>query len=198
MIKSICVVYVDDNIQLQLSAYLQKLNDFQYDEMVFDANESYEQILDNDKIRHANIVIIDSRLFENCNVGEEKYTGEEIMIILNKIYPFIQVILISQNDDEDKLGIIPKYKSKPGDSISDSVAFYDRVLYPEIKKCVQKIGVISKIEEKLIESKHIDKYLIENVSNCIEGISAYDLLSKKDVDELIDSFKKMEFKINGL
>lgn len=47
----------------------------------FNSEEGYESLINNTEVRTANIIFIDSKLFENRNTNG-KFTGEEFKIIL--------------------------------------------------------------------------------------------------------------------
>ena len=91
MKEKINIVYVDDNHDTILGKYLDKEYsncDYVtiYEEVTFDTSAGYESLLQDTRVIHANIVIIDSRLFENSTVSGSKFTGEEFKLILKKFY----------------------------------------------------------------------------------------------------------------
>ena len=109
----IIITYIDDRHDEILSKYLDKEYknsnyEIIYEELLFKQSEGYESLINNPKVVQSNIIIIDSRLFENAKVGEAKFTGEEFKIILRKYYPFIEVIVITQNDADSDVKIIAK------------------------------------------------------------------------------------------
>ena len=129
------LLYIDDNIEPSISEYFAeklcktsingveiKIN---YEEFKFNKNNNYVDILNNDKIINANLIIIDSRLFENSKVGEEKLSGEEFKIMLKKLFPFKEVIVISQNEENLKeFQILRKFLSSHKDN--NSIEFYEK------------------------------------------------------------------------
>ena len=194
-INNVSLVYVDDNIQKQLSYYLSKKGFGEYNEIIFDNSLTYKDFLGFPTIKKANIIIIDSRLFENSIVGEEKCSGEELMLALRKVYPFVEVIVVSQNEDVDQIDILAKFHSERGTELKNAVDYYDKNLFPRIESAIRKIRIVKKIGDKISKSQYIDKYLVDNIKNSIDGIPEYDGLTKKDVDELILSFKELESKL---
>lgn len=198
MKEEINLLYIDDEIDTCLSEYLDKYKNSQYtinyEELKFDSHEGYENLIKNEKVSKANIIIIDSKLFENNTANCQKIFGEEIKLILRKYYPFIEVIVITQNKADSKLGIIAKYSSSRG-SIS-SLEYYKDSLEQHINKAIENILLYRHLEEKLKENTSLETVLKEKISNSILGISDYDELKKKDIDELIESFKELQGKLD--
>ena len=96
--ETIKLVYIDDTPDNDLSKYLDRYssNDYQFEssEIEFDPTQDYNSLLCNPEVQSANIIIIDSRLFENKTVTGGKFTGEEFKLVLKKFYPFIEFLLI--------------------------------------------------------------------------------------------------------
>mgnify|MGYP003293703866 CR=1 FL=1 len=194
--QKIKVLYIDDEIQPFLDEYLLDIfGDENYSSFTFDSSTSLEELIMNDDIRKTNLIIIDSKLFVNSNSKGNKFTGEEIKTIFNKIFPFIETIIVSQNDDEENLGIIKKYQSSRQESIESFKDYYDAHLKPKINLSMENLKFNRLILEKLKDNESIEKALIDNLINCIDGIYDYDNLKKSDVDELISIFKEIEKKI---
>ena len=103
------ILYIDDNPEPSLSKYLDKYKnsscDIEYSDIKFNPDEGYESLINNAEVKSANIIFIDSKLFENRTAIAGKFTGEEFKIILKKYFPFIEVIVITQND------ITPDYET---------------------------------------------------------------------------------------
>ena len=108
------LLYIDDDIDSQLSEYLDKdlKNALQSDivlnisEHEFKPAEGYKSLLENPQVATANIILIDSRLFENNSATDGKFSGEEFKIILKKQFPFIEVVVITQNGEDDSVKTI--------------------------------------------------------------------------------------------
>lgn len=100
------LLYIDDDIDSQLSEYLDKdLRNAIQDDVVLNISEhefkpveGYKSLLTNQEVSTANIILIDSRLFENSSANDGKFSGEEFKIILRKQFPFIEVIVITQTE----------------------------------------------------------------------------------------------------
>ena len=157
-------------------------------------------MLENQVIRDANIVFIDSRLFENRGVGSV-LSGEEFKLIIKKIFPYIEVIVISQKAIGEDFQTIAKYDltsymSDVDDIKKSAFDFYSREIIPLIKEKIQNVIEFRKILERIQNEKiGIDKYLIENIENSIKGTDEYDQLSSKDLDNVIKAFQSFVSKI---
>ena len=202
--ENINIVYVDDNPDIYLNLFLEsykgegiKIN---YSSIIFEQDDSYKTLLENQVIRDANIVFIDSRLFENRGVGGV-FSGEEFKLILKKTFPYIEVIVISQKAIGDGFQTIAKYDlsvnvSDVNDIRESAFDFYSHEIIPLIEKKIQNVIEYRKILERIQNEKiGIDKYLVENIENSIKGIDEYDQLSSKDLDKVIKAFQSFVSKI---
>ena len=122
MVKKYRLVYIDDEIEISLSHYLDKhLKDeldgtieLECEEIKFDPSLGYNSLINDIRVRRANIILIDSRLFEDRNASKGKFSGEEFKFIIKRTYPYIEVLVISQNKMDASLQIIPKYNCDCG------------------------------------------------------------------------------------
>lgn len=198
MKEIINIVYVDDNPDTILGKYLDKEysnSDYLtvYEEVPFDVNAGYESLLQNTKVIHANIIIIDSMLFENSTVSGSKYTGEEFKLILKKFYPFIEVIVITQNEPDSKLDVIPKYKHTTTNSGSE---YYAKTMPKFLDNAIHNISMFRILANKMEENESWEPVLKEKIISSLQGSNAYDELTKKDIDFLISAFKDIEVKLD--
>lgn len=196
--KEIRMVYIDDNLDISISKYLNKdyKNDkfkLIYEEVVFGNNDSYEDLIQNTKVNEANIILIDSKLFENNNAKSGKFSGEEFKMILKKVFPFIEVIVITQNDLKEEYGTIQKYKKCESETATE---FYNKDLRKYIDYSIKNICIYRNIADKLKLNNGIDKALIEKILNSLEGKEAYDELKKNDIDEIIKLFNELQENLN--
>ena len=202
--ENINIVYVDDSPDIYLNLFLEsykregiKIN---YSSIIFEQDYSYKTLLENPTIRDANIVFIDSRLFENRGVGGV-FSGEEFKLILKKTFPYIEVIVISQKAIGDDFQTIAKYDllgnvSDVDDIRKSAFDFYSHEIIPLIENKIQNVIEYRKILERIQnEEIGIDKYLVENIENSIKGIDEYDQLSSKDLDKVIEAFQSFVSKI---
>lgn len=192
--KEIKIVYIDDKPDPSLSRYLD--TEFSsdrfvkvYEEILFNPADGYESLIKNPVVQGANIIVIDSMLFENSGTVSGKFSGEEFKIILKKYYPFIEVIVITQNEPEASMGTIPKYSDSYTTSASE---YYGRVLPELIHNAYANIQRYFSIADKLSGNSALDKYLVEKVVSSLNGSSLYDELTKSDIDSLISAFQRIE------
>lgn len=195
MKEIINLVYIDDERDEAISAYLEDgyrndKYDVRYQEVEFDVQKGYEGLLDSPEVAAANVILIDSKLFENNNVEcKGKFSGEEFRMILRKIFPFIEVVVISQNGENRDYEIIPKYRSGSSET---SDKYYERVLKEKIDASIERVITFRNISKKLENNKEIEKFLVEKTMDSLNGINNYDGLTKDDIDNLIDAFKSLE------
>lgn len=197
MASTINIVYVDDRIDQALSRYLDSYaNDrgadgFKYYEIHFEVGQSYESLLRDERIRTASILLIDSALFENASATTGKFTGEEFRVILSKVYPYIEVIVISQNVLDVHNCVVAKCK---GERLYRKISdYYDKQLMPLLKEKHSKILETRTIIERLSYSS-IDKMLLEKIQNIAAGNTEYDELKVSDIDQLVQLFQSIEAK----
>ncbi|KAF5052921.1 hypothetical protein DSECCO2_403780 [anaerobic digester metagenome] len=193
------LVYIDDELDSNISRYLAKEYahvDFAilYNEVHFKNAEGYDTLISNPTVVEANIVLIDSKLFENDRADTGKFSGEEFKMILKKVFPFIEVIVITQNDLEVDYGTISKYR---GDPLETPHQYYAKKLKNELDKAIQNITIYRNIATKLKSNEGIDKVLIEKIISSLDGVSTYDELTTKDIDEIILAFKELQRDIDG-
>lgn len=192
--ERINLVYIDDDRDEAISAYLEddyRNNKYEvkYQEIEFEGNRGYEDLLDSPEVASANVILIDSRLFENDSIKcKGKFSGEEFRMLLRKVFPFIEVLVISQNGENRDFEIIPKYR---GGSSETSKEYYDRVLKNKIDESIDRVITFRNISKKLKDNKGIEKFLVEKAVDSLNGISDYEDLSKEDIDKLITAFQSM-------
>ena len=193
---TIKMIYIDDSPDISLSKYLDKfrsgLCQFDYSDIEFNSEEGYESLINNTEVRTANIIFIDSKLFENRNTNG-KFTGEEFKIILKKHLPFIEVIVITQNEVEEEYETIAKYESR-----SDKTAqeYYDSILPELIDHAVKNIFEYRKIASRMKENTIWEDVMIEKIENSLEGKDVYDELTKTDIDHIIGIFQELQEKVD--
>lgn len=199
--KEISIIYVDDNPDGYLEEYLDKTENFgnkeniKYDSVIFDSsNDNYLTLIENDKIKKSNILIIDSRLFENANVEENsKFTGEEFKVIFSTVNPYAAVIVISQNDNLEKYGTIEKYKSSK-DAYDDkspeeaSKEHYDNQLKQLITDNIKEIYFRRQILSYLKSDNSkafAGSTIVDKIDGLMSGVTDYNELTDKKINELI-------------
>ena len=190
------LVYIDDNIDNYLSSFLDNYqckdeeNQIQYAEKPFDTGSDYDSILNDPKIRTANIIVIDDRLFEDRTVEKGKFTGEEFKIVLKKYFPFIETVVITQNQADEQVGTISKYKPENLDQTPEE--FYQENLAEAIEAAIGSVMRYRRLNAKLHNNSNWEIVIQEKILNSIEGKGAFDELTKSDIDTIIDLFREMQ------
>jgi len=191
---NIKIIYIDDDIDTSLSKFLANKYGDSYDEQIFKCEEGYADLLKMETIKQSNVIIIDSKLFENNRVKDKKFTGEEFKIILRKIFPFVEVIVLTQNDDKEDVQTISKFKERHDGQSPDD--YYDEVLIPRIENSIKNVESFRLLAQRLSNNDNIDRVLVEKIKNSLDGVDIYDELDSKDIDELICSFEELKKVIN--
>lgn len=192
--KKINLVYIDDDRDEAISAYLEEdyrndKYDVEYREIEFEGEKGYESLLDSPEVAFANVILIDSSLFENDSIRfKGKFTGEEFRMILRKVFPFIEVVVIAQNGENKDFNIIPKYRSGSPETATE---YYERVLKDKINESIERVITFRNISRKLENNSGIEKFLVEKTVGSLNGLNDYENLSKGDVDRLIAAFQSI-------
>ena len=189
----ITMLYVDDKIDLYVSKYLNSYSndnvEYEYSELKFENKHSYEDLLENNEIQKADILFLDSMIFENGNVQDNKISGEELGLIIKKIFPFKEIIVITQYQDKMGYSTLKKYNSNT--YTCDAESFFRDNWGTEISDATEKIILNRNILKNISSKKYIEKYLFEKMENSINGVLDYDNLTKADIDNLINVFEEM-------
>lgn len=187
------MLYVDDKIDLYVSKYLNSYSndkaEYKYSELKFENKYSYEDLLENDEIQKADILFLDSMLFENGNVQDNKISGEELGLIIKKIFPFKEIIVITQYQDKMEYSTLKKYNSNT--YLCDVDSFFQDNWNKEIVNATQNIILNRNILKNISLKNYVEKLLFEKMENSINGVSNYDNLTKMDIDNLIKAFEEM-------
>jgi putative type II DNA methylase protein len=190
--KKVKLIYVDDKIDLYVSRYLLKNSDilnYDYEEITYNNEFTYENFLESEIVQKSDIIILDSMLFENNNSKNNKITGEELGVIIKKIFPFKEILIITQNQDKSEYCDLNKFNSKSYENNSDS--FFEKRWLPSLEKAIAKISLNQKIMKNIKMKDYMDTVLYEKIYNSICGISIYDELKESDINNLIKAFQEM-------
>ena len=186
--ENINVVYVDNSFDPLLERYLDNYcKDYQgasltYIEVPFDSSDGYMNLLSKDEIKHANIIFIDSFLFENDSVEGQKFTGEEMQLVIKKHFPYIETVLITQNELDDKIEHIRKYKS--GKDARPYDEYYKDIIPKVIEKSIRNVITYRESIKRFIDNPAWEEILKEKLSNSLEGNDEYSEMTKEDIDEV--------------
>lgn len=195
--ENVKLLYIDDNADAYISQYLYeeygcegvKIDYFQ---RPFEAEDTYESLLSDNDVHSADIIIIDSMLFENANLSNQKLTGEEFEIILKKVFPFKEVIVVTQNDIDEDYRVIKKFDTSVGENSKD---FFEKEWKPILDKAVERIKLCRKLLKRIEEKNYVEKYFFEEIQQSLQGESGYDKLTVSDVDRLIAAFEGLKREI---
>jgi len=189
----ITMLYVDDKIDLYVSKYLSSYSndkaEYKYSELKFENKYSYEDLLENNEIQKADILFLDSMLFENGNVQDSKISGEELGLIIKKFFPFKEIIVITQYQDKMEYSTLKKYNSNT--YLCDVNSFFQDNWNKEIVNATQNIILNRNILKNISLKNYVEKFLFEKMENSINGVSNYDNLTKMDIDNLIKAFEEV-------
>lgn len=203
MIDKISILYIDDNIDVGISNYL--LNDYskkaytdgdrsivkEYREIQFNNAEGYRSLLDNTCVRGSNVILVDDRLFQERD-SAGKFSGTQFKALLRKLFPFIEVVIISQFGGGSQDRIIPKFSVADGEC---SNLHYKRVLEPELDKAIEEVIEFNRLTEELFTSRDVEELLIEKVRSSLQGDNSYGELTGDDVDNLVAVFNELKASI---
>lgn len=193
------LVYIDDNPETALSRYLDeefKSDNYEINcsEIIFKPEEGYESLLSDQRVCSANIILIDSWLFENRTAANAKFTGEEFKLILKKLFPFIEVIVITQNGTDSNIRKIAKYDKSLAESASE---YYASKLPKIINQAVSDIQQYRLLAYLVKKNDTWEDVLKDEVIATLKGSNTYDKLTKDDIDRLISAFKEIQENLNG-
>ncbi|MCT0077374.1 hypothetical protein [Lactococcus lactis] len=190
MKKEISIVYIDDKLDNLLSRYIDEFSDsdfeFRSTEIRFtDKYKNFELLLEENALKTSDIVIIDSKLFEDREVTE-KFSGEEFKLIYTTGHPYSKIFVITQNEGLEKFGTIKKYDTRAMGS-KTATEYYDEVLGEKIKEASNEILQKRRILEKLKGNSEFygDSLVVDKIDELMEGSSSYKDLTDDKIDELI-------------
>lgn len=196
--ENLKIIYIDDYPETSLSKYLDKYKNSSCNveslDIKFNPDAGYESLISNPDVKSANIIFIDSKLFENRTAIAGKFTGEEFKIILKKYFPFIEVIVITQNEIAPDYETISKYDPKCGKT---PVEYYDEKLPPILDQCIRNIFEVRKITSELQKNTSWEKVMVEKIVNSVNGQGKFDEFTKNDIDDVIKMFQELQTKVEG-
>ncbi|AVQ29488.1 hypothetical protein C4N20_15765 [Fusobacterium ulcerans] len=196
------IAYVDDIIERAISGFLDEYDynikpvEIRSYEIKFTKEDDYKTLLKKLTDKNINLLVIDSALFLLDDQRDKRFTGEEFKIILKRLFPYIETIVISQNEQKDSYDIIKKYNCDKNLS-QDPEEYYSEILGKCIDKKINEILMGREIFKKLDEKKEVDSELLEKISLSLDGGDEYSELKSEDIKELIEEFKKLKRAIDG-
>lgn len=198
MKDTIALLYIDDRPETSLARYLDQeysheKHTTQYSDLLFKPQDGYESLLNNAKVKSADVIFVDSRLFENRTAVQGKFTGEEFKFVLKKISPYKEVIVITQNGVDGEIDMIAKYDTN---SDKTSTEYYNERLKSKIDASIANIDQYWLLYEKMNGNNNWDAVLKDKVIATLTGSDVYDELTKTDINTLVLAFKEIQEKLN--
>lgn len=213
--ENINILYIDDIIDDTVFKYLKrfyinKKANLLVELMQFKSNE-IESLMDlclKEEVQGANVILIDSKLFENAT-DTKKYNGESFLTIMKTINPYIEIHVISRNADEYQIGFVRKYSAHhiydPKELEQKANIFYEKSMKPIIDASINKILAMRKLiddinlHETEVDSseKDIDKIrnLENRINNQLNGVTEYNFLEKENIDALVELLEEIKSEI---
>lgn len=197
------IIYIDDQVDEILSKYISEVycpKQFlvagidqniqkKFEEVRFEGEQGYESLLQNTKVRSANVILIDNHLFEERSAGSGKFSGKQFKVILRKLLPFVEVLIITQDDQLKGDNIIHKFSGRHGE---DTDLYYNEKLGAVLDNAIKEVLEFEFLADELKLSTDVEKALVDKILQSLQGDSSFDTLTKSDIDSLILSFKELK------
>ena len=200
--SEIRIVYIDDQIDELLSRYIneeyratplnvapghhvQKI----CKEVRFEGENGYGSLLNNPEVRAANVILIDNHLFEERTADTGKFSGKQFKVILRKMLPYVEVLIITQDEGLEGDNIIHKFSDRHG---ADSNSYYREHLNGVVDTAIKEVFEFKALGDDLSQSTDVEKLLVDTIMQSLQGDTSYDALSKNDIDDLISAFKEIK------
>lgn len=172
--------FTKDNLDEEINKKFSVIN--------FTSDMSYEALLEKDEVKQANVILIDNHLFEE-RTAQSRFSGKQFKVILRKLLPYIEVIIITQDQFLHGANIVKKFS---GTNPQDAESYYDSELIPKLDEAISSVLEFNNLATDLSTSQDIEKCLKESVINSIHGNVVYETLDKKDIDNLIIAFQEVK------
>ncbi len=197
------ICYVDDNIDPYLMSYIDfytNLYNEKNSKLVIEAYEyeikeddTYKSLLNQNLITESNILLLDSEFFSSASKSNSSLTGEQFLIILRKILPFIKTIVITQNEIEHPALTVEKFKSALSDNAEiDSITYYNEKLKKFLDQSLSEHIEEKKILKELKRNNETDELLYDTIEMSLDGLEDDTIFEKEELNELIILFKQIK------
>lgn len=197
------IVYIDDINDEILSSYMGKVYcqcpfnlaatggsiNKRYKEILFRGKDGYEDLLQKADVRAANVILIDNHLFEERTVGVGRFSGKQFKVILRKLLPYVEVLIITQDETLVGENIVHKFSGRHGE---DANKYYQEHLAPILDHAIEEVLEFESLADDLKQSTDVEKALVDKILSSLQGNDSYDALTKADIDSLISSFKELK------
>ncbi len=193
------IVYIDDRIDDILSSHMitwsstpLHYKDIEirknYEEVEFDKDKGYRELINNEIIKAANIILIDNHLFEERS-ARSRFSGQQFKVLIKKLLPYIEVIIITQDAELDIENSILKFSDTDS---SNAESYYKKNLDPYLDKAIKEVMTLEEIAQNMASSSDVDKFLQDSILISMKGDVLYDGLEKSDIDNLIYMFQEIK------
>ena len=209
MMQEVNIVYIDDIIDEVISHYINscycknafsksstamKVNKL-YKEIKFDGSQGYERLLQDTDVHSANVILIDNHLFEESTSCSGKFSGKQFKVILRKLLPYVEVLIITQDSQLNGDNIIHKFSER---NVEEAEEYYKNNLDYKLDEAINAVMEFDELAADLCKSTDVEKMLVEKILQSINGDNSYDELTKADIDKLISSFKELKVSCDAL
>ena len=199
--KNINIVYIDDIEDMILEKFIVDWSEkpfiIQENSQVikknfsvikFTSDMNYETLLENETIKQANVILIDNRLFEEKN-AQSRFSGKQFKVVLRKLLPYIEVIIITQDSSINGINIVHKFSDENTEKSTD---YYNNELVPKLDNAIINVLEFEDLALDLSNSNDVKQNLKEIIINSIHGNALYETLNKEDVNNLIEAFHEVK------
>lgn len=192
------LLYIDDFVDPGLSRYLDQYKcdgiEINYKELKFLPDDGYNSLINNNNVRCADIIIIDSDLFQDRLAINGKFLGEEFKIIMKRFFPLKEVIVVSQHGENQQRDVIAKHNVRAECEASEH---YDRKLKKKLDTFIHDNIVNGNLLKEFLDNTYWSIDFKKQILDPLEGRNEYEALQKEDIDRLIVSFEELRRKIDG-
>ena len=114
---------------------------------------------------------------------------------MQEVFPFIQTLVITQDQNLEGRNVVHKYDSLKSDI--ESKQYYKNELEKRLDDAISGILEYRDESKKLAQDIKADgNLLFERIDNSLKGINAYEALTKQDIDTLVKAFKELKENVN--
>ena len=210
----ISIVYIDDEPDPYLTRYLaeefdnkifsnDKLNPPQevrlfYKECKYNPSKSYRTIFEDCRIKNADVIIADHRLYADDGLNAHKFSGSQFFLLAKLLLRHAEVLIITQEKERAGELVLRKYESTDSGDYNDAKEFYNKKLREKVNSAIRRV-----IEERFICSEvskntEIEEVLKDRVNQMALKVESYSELSASDIDRLVQDFKVIKGMINDI
>ena len=190
------ILYVDDIRDSGLERYLDHFetgNDsFSASDMEFDTNSSLRDLILSPSIKDNDIILIDSRLFEESSSSASTQTGEVFKLMMRRYYPYKVTIVITRNDIGTNSLTVKKFSG----SNQNFIDWYEERLGPLFLKAQKEIREDQTTLSDLQNENSGDIPMTVAIDEIADSIDSGDPIDtpfkKEDIDRFVKLFQEVK------